>query len=128
MASALAFIGGGLLEGVGKGLAETGKQKREAVLKRLEEDRAQERTLELEEVKQKNRGLLQEQSQGTGQTNALALKAAPGPPPAADRTLVEIGDDTSPTGTTFVSRADAIGEPGKPTAPPTPLAIERNYD
>ncbi len=47
MASALKFIGGGLLSGLGKGLAEQGKVKREAVLKRLEEERAQKRRLEL---------------------------------------------------------------------------------
>ncbi len=36
MASALAFIGGGLLQGVGKGLVESGKEKRERALADLE--------------------------------------------------------------------------------------------
>ena len=39
MASKLAFIGGGLLEGLGKGLVETGKAKREAALVDLEHKR-----------------------------------------------------------------------------------------
>lgn len=35
-------------------------------------------------------------------------------PQAPDRTLVEVGDETSPTGTRFVPRAEAVGQPGKP--------------
>ena len=79
MVSKLAFIGGGLLEGVGKGLVLSGKQKREEALKRIEQEGAdkrvagkekferlltefeQENRLELEGVKQGNRqGLLGE--------------------------------------------------------------------
>ena len=33
-----------------------------------------------------------------------------------DRTLVEIADPTSPTGTKYVERRNAIGQPGKPSA------------
>ena len=59
MPSALAFIGGGLLEGVGKGLVLTGKQKYERAMKRFEQEGAQKRALELEGVKQEGRrGLL----------------------------------------------------------------------
>ncbi len=55
MPNALAFIGGGLLSGIGKGLVLDGKAKREAALKKLEQDRA----LELEGVRQEGRrGLL----------------------------------------------------------------------
>lgn len=43
MPSALAFIGGGLLEGVGKGLVESGKAKRERALADLAHTRALER-------------------------------------------------------------------------------------
>ena len=35
MANALAFIGGGLLQGIGQGLVETGRDKRERALKAL---------------------------------------------------------------------------------------------
>lgn len=80
MPSALKFIGGGLLQGIGRGLAETGKEKREAALKKLDQDRAQKRALELEEVKQKNRRTLQTEDRAAQQKNALALKAAPGAP------------------------------------------------
>ena len=59
MPNALAFVGGGLLTGIGKGLVLDGKAKYEAVLKELENDRAQKRALELEGVKQEGRrGLL----------------------------------------------------------------------
>lgn len=55
MPSALAFIGGGLLEGVGKGLVLDGKAKRERALADLEH----ERRLGLEDVRQEGRrGLL----------------------------------------------------------------------
>ena len=43
MANALAFIGGGLLEGIGKGIVATGRQKREEVLEKLEHERDLER-------------------------------------------------------------------------------------
>ncbi len=43
MPSALAFIGGGLLEGVGKGLVETGKEKRKLALAELDHKRNLER-------------------------------------------------------------------------------------
>ena len=76
MPSALAFIGGGLLEGIGRGLVLDGKAKREAALEKLEHDRR----LELEAVKQKNRRLLQTEDRAAQQTNALALKLAPGAP------------------------------------------------
>ena len=52
MANALAFIGGGLLQGVGTGIKESGRQKREDVLDRL----AHERDLERDE----RRGLIDE--------------------------------------------------------------------
>ena len=52
MANALAFIGGGLLQGVGEGIRETGRQKRQDVLDRL----AHERDLERDE----RRGLIDE--------------------------------------------------------------------
>ena len=39
MANALAFIGGGLLQGVGEGIRETGRQKRQDVLDRLAHER-----------------------------------------------------------------------------------------
>jgi hypothetical protein len=55
MPSALKFIGGGLLSGLGKGLAEQGKAKREAALKRIEQEGAQKRALELEGVRQEAR-------------------------------------------------------------------------
>ncbi len=59
MANALAFVGGGLLSGLGKGLAEQGKAKRERALKQFDEDNAQKRALELEGVRQEGRqGLL----------------------------------------------------------------------
>ncbi len=59
MANALAFVGGGLLSGIGKGLAEQGAQKRERALKKFDEDNAQKRALELEGVRQEGRsGLL----------------------------------------------------------------------
>lgn len=62
MPSALGFIGGGLLSGIGKGLVLTGKQKYERAMKRFEQERAQKDALELEGVKQKNRhGLLSQQ-------------------------------------------------------------------
>ncbi len=59
MPSALAFIGGGLLQGFGRGLVLSGKEKRDAALKKLEQDSAQKRALELEGVRQEGRrGLL----------------------------------------------------------------------
>ncbi len=59
MPSALQFIGGGLLQGVGRGLVLDGKAKRERALKKLDQDRAQKRALELEGVRQEGRrGLL----------------------------------------------------------------------
>lgn len=64
MPNPLAFIGGGLLTGIGKGIAETGKAKRERVLADLE----QKDRLELEEVRQEGRrGLLDE-------TNTAAME------------------------------------------------------
>lgn len=35
-------------------------------------------------------------------------------PQTPDRTLVEVADETSPTGTRFVKRSDAVNQPGKP--------------
>lgn len=67
MPNALAFIGGGLLEGVGKGLVLDGKQKRERALQKIEQDRA----LELEDVKQENRRQLQTEDRADRQTNAF---------------------------------------------------------
>jgi hypothetical protein len=59
MPNALAFVGGGLLQGFGRGLVLSGKEKRDAALKRIEDDRAQKRALELEDVRQEGRrGLL----------------------------------------------------------------------
>ena len=78
MPNALAFVGGGLLTGIGKGLVLDGKAKYEAALKELENDRAQKRALELDGVKQTNRRELQTEDRAAQQTNALALKAAPG--------------------------------------------------
>ncbi len=80
MPSALAFIGGGLLEGVGRGLVLDGKAKREAALKKIEDDRAQKRALELEEAKQENRRELKSEDRAAQHTNALELKLAPGAP------------------------------------------------
>ena len=61
MPSALKFIGGGLLQGAGEGLAKAGKAKREAALEKLKDERAQKRALELEGVRQESRrGLLTE--------------------------------------------------------------------
>ena len=37
-------------------------------------------------------------------------------PPEPDRTLTEIYDADSPTGTRFVPRGDAVGQPGKPAS------------
>ena len=57
MANALAFIGGGLLQGVGKGLVESGKEKRERALADLQHRR----NLERDENKlEGRRGLLDE--------------------------------------------------------------------
>jgi hypothetical protein len=55
MPSALAFIGGGLLEGVGKGLVESGKEKRKRKLADIEHQRTLERD---EKQMEGRRGLL----------------------------------------------------------------------
>ena len=90
MPSALAFIGGGLLEGVGKGLVLAGKEKREAALKRIEREGAQIFALELEGVRQEGRtGLL---GQRLKSDRALASQREAG----ADKRL----------GVTLGSRAD----------------------
>lgn len=61
MPSALAFIGGGLLEGVGKGLVESGKEKRERALADLEHERRLERDDRAFEAR---RGLLSQSAAG----------------------------------------------------------------
>ena len=97
MASALKFIGGGLLEGFGRGLAEqgkaTGKAKRERALmegkakfERILADLEHKRALELEDVKQGNRKELKTEDRDAQQTNALALKLAPVLPSNYQRT------------------------------------------
>ena len=43
MVKAVAFIGGGLLQGIGQGLVETGKEKYEAMLADIEHKRGLER-------------------------------------------------------------------------------------
>ena len=59
MPSAFAFIGGGLLQGIGKGLVLNGVAKRERALRKIEQEGAQKRALELEGVRQEGRrGLL----------------------------------------------------------------------
>ncbi len=55
MPSKLAFLGGGLLSGIGQGLSETGKAKREAALKKIEQEGALERD---EKQLEGRRGLL----------------------------------------------------------------------
>lgn len=42
-----------------------------------------------------------------------------------DNTLVEVADETSPTGTRFVKRADAVNQPGKP---PSGTSLEVSKD
>lgn len=97
MPSKLAFIGGGLLEGVGKGLVLDGKAKREAALKKIEQEDAQKRALELEDVKHKNRRLLQTEDRAAQQKNALELKLVPSAPklPTGYQSTEEGGLDTS---------------------------------
>ena len=132
MANALAFIGGGLLEGVGKGLVLSGKQKRDDALKKLDREhdlkrdtQRQESTRELMGIKLETENENRIANQATQFENSLALKLAPGAPPSPDRALVEIADPNSPTGTKFVNRADAVGQPGKP---PSGMVIEVGED
>ena len=80
MPNALAFIGGGLLQGAGKALLEeereTGKAKRERQLADLEHKRGLERDEKKLEGKAKFERVLAE----IEQKNALELKLAPGAP------------------------------------------------
>lgn len=50
------------------------------------------------------------------QRGADILVRASQQPQQPDRTLVEVADPTSPTGTRFVKRADAVGSAGKPAS------------
>ncbi len=139
MPSALAFIGGGLLTGIGRGLAEDGKAKRERALEDLKFNRrrgllteAQNRADKRQATADKRADARQRLSLGAP---AKGFRNTPGggrefipggsADPAVqrrkaeatrtpDQTLVEIGDPTSPTGSRFVKRADALNQPGKP--------------
>ena len=124
MPSALGFIGGGLLSGLGEGLVETGEAKREAALKKID----QKNRLERDERQMEGKAKYEKVLVDLKHKNALALKLAPGAPPAPDRTLVEIGDANSPTGTSFVNRADAVGQPGKPSGGVTPAQQANNAE
>ena len=86
MPGLLAFVGGGLLGGLGKGLAMEGKAKREAALKKIEQEGALKRALELEETKQENRRELKSEDRAAQQKNALALKLSPELPSNYQRT------------------------------------------
>ena len=86
MPGLLAFVGGGLLGGLGKGLVMEGKAKREAALKKIEQEGALKRALELEETKQENRRELKSEDRAAQQKNALALKLSPELPSNYQRT------------------------------------------
>ncbi len=156
MPSALQFVGGGLLEGVGKGLAEqareTGAAKRERQLKaieqknRLERDEKQmegkakferlladlehKRTLELEGIKQEGWHGLLDVELATKLTNSLALKAAPGAPtlPSGYR-RTEGGLEFTPGGPQDPAQVKALTEAGRdPDGDTTPAQQANNAE
>ena len=151
MASKLAFIGGGLLEGVGRGLVLSGKQKREEALKRIEQEGAdkrmagkeqferlmaefeQENRLELEGVKQGNRqGLLTQQLQsdlglaeireaGAGTRTAATIAGAGERRTAASRSAENVAKITA-------GSRKAVAEIAAGKATDTSAAEKRAFD
>ena len=136
MPSALAFVGGGLLTGIGRGLAETGKAKREAALAELEmkgaakfkrvlADLEHKRALELEGVKQEDRiGLLTKQN-----ANALELRLAPSAPatPSGYRST-ESGLEFISGGPADPAQAGRLAEAGRAPGAPTPAQRANNVE